>query len=229
MASPGLSPFPMADETFVNVSLQIDPNWIHKGQRTGSTQGLFDKLVFAFVDQTEEGFTENSAVNYASSDVIGRDEQFKTYTGNENRVIPVTFRLMAQGNLDQAGPIFEPAGGDTGLSDAGDDTPSIVEVVKPARWIESLQHPIADPGTGLSYAPPPLILIIGQLLVARVVMSECSIKWDMPFRPGTMLPHGATLQCTFTMTRSGYAAGDNVFGQGVPVYDMFIELPTQGP
>lgn len=217
-ATTALTACPEADPNYVNVVLQIDPNWPRADKLGGSVQGLFRRMVFAFVDQTEEGFSENVGVSYASSDVVGRDEQYKTYTGTDNRTIPMSFRLVAQGSV----------------GDDGEETsPSLEEVVKPARWIESMQHAFADPTTGISYAPPPLLLTVGQLLAARVILTDCSVKWDAPFEPGTMLPHGATVQCTFTVVRNARDVEAQYSGiadlKAVPDYSLFVELPTQGP
>lgn len=221
-----LAPAPTGDPNYVNVRLQIDPNWPHNiGSGTAS---FYAHMVFPFVDQTEEGFSENVSVNYAPTDIVGRDEQYQTYTGTGNRTIPLTFRFMGHGINN------------SGMTDSELEflqqqniftayNPSLDEVVKPVRWLESLQHAIPDAATGISYAPPPLLLFIGNLFAGRVIMTECSIKWDGPFDPGTMMPHAATVNCVFTVVRNALSNEAQYTGINTPEYSRFVEFPTQGP
>lgn len=215
---------PVPDAEYVNVTLQIDPNWPWLGKIGNNIQAKFKKITFTFVDQTESGFQEQTGVNYATSDVVGRDEQFMTFTGTNNKTIPITFHFVGQS---------EPYGGGGGGVYLGRGGP-LAEVVLPTRWIESLQHAIVpDPKIGIAHAPPPLLLTVGRLLAARVVLTDCSFTWEGPFEPGSMLPHASIVECTFTVVRAAMDVEDP-FGNvedvsEVSSYSRFVSLPTQGP
>ena len=271
-----MSATPWPDSDYVNVSLQIDPNWapLNSGSISSSLQASFKQpgtggnspspayMIFTYVENLDDGLTEGVTANYATSDVVGRDEQYETYTGTTNRQISVTFILMAQGLTQRAkssgfvvqnqndqlpGYVAPPANtsppsalsisAPVGSGMSSDDKICLNEVVYPARWIESLQHSIPDASTGLSYAPPPLILVVGNLLVARVVMTQCSIRWTGPWLPGSMLPQRAIVTCEFAAVRNALAnepqySSDSSLGalsNATPSYNLFVTFPTQGP
>ena len=144
-------------------------------------------LNFAFVN-LEDGIQESAVPNWSETQVVGRAESFVSYTGGTNREIPLTFRFHAQMGAPEQGNA-------QALTGAG----PVPEVVYPARWLDALQQNVVR--NGLAYAPPSLILQIGDLLLTRCVMQSANITWESPFEPATMLPHGASVECTFKVTR----------------------------
>lgn len=176
MAATGRVDGPLVDL----LTLEIDPTWEHKHLWQ---HPLGYKLAFTYVD-LEEGFTESSSANYGDSEVLGRAEMYKTYTGTTNKEIPVTFRFQAQGA--QGVDIAEACRR---------------EVILPARFLDALKYPVYGVDEGISHAPPPCLLKIGELLFARVIVTAADPVWNGPFHPETLLPMGATVATTFTVVR----------------------------
>lgn len=171
------------------LTLRVDPHWPHItlwNNLRGNTIG--DKLKFTFVD-FEEGIQEAAPANYSPQDVIGRAESYQTYVGQQTREITLTFKFRVQGEKfsDLIAAIQQ-------------------EVLFPVRWLDALQHPIIDPSSQLSHAPPPLLLTIGRnilpLFVGRVIMIGAAITWQPPFEPRLLIPHGADVACIFRVVRS---------------------------
>jgi len=180
----GLVP-PLSDKLLI----RIDPSWPHwlpwrKVVNPAGRAGVPDThLIFTFVD-LEDGLTESAAVNYADTDVVGRAEAYKTFISTGNKQFQINFQFRAQG-----------------LETSGDEISEILqkEVVLPARWLDALKYPIVD--QGLTLAPPPCILQIGSLFIARVIADDVQIQWQHPFDPESLLPHGAEVSCTFSVVR----------------------------
>jgi len=233
-----LDPTPTPDPTYVNITLQIDPNWPHlTAFASQPIQLLFNSLTVVFCTLGEEGLTEQATANYATSDVLGRAEQYKTFTGTGNREISMTFHFVTQGSASSGGSAYAenqngnyvPAGTAGTQTSNGEYTGTggpFLETVQPARWLESLKFPIPNSSVGLSYAPPPLILTVGKLLAARVALTEADIRWMPPFEPGTMYPFGAEVRCQFTVVRAvtGYDAGN----YAADTISQFLTFPPQG-
>lgn len=184
----------------VNVTVRVDGSSPTAGQFVGQSQRT-STLSIPYLDNTADGFNENVAANYATTDVVGRAEQFKTFIGANNREIPLQFRFWCE---------------------SGDFGPDVME---PVRWLESLTHPV-NANDGLSYPPPPVILQIGSLLVARCNVTDVNTRWGPPFEPGSMLPHGAECTVTFVVVRSVSNNGGG--GTGQFSYNRFIQFPGQG-
>jgi len=176
-------PGPLGDLLFLRVDEQTRSGQLFK-KLQGNDIGM--TLAFTFVD-LEEGIQESMTPNYADIDIVGRAEMFKVYTGAGNREIPITFRFQAQG-----------------IGGATDDVAAILkkEVRLPALWLDALKSPIRDLDSGISHAPPPCYLQVGQLFAERVIVTDANITWEHPFDPDTLLPFGATVPCTFTVVRS---------------------------
>ena len=163
------------------VYLEIDPTWLaHHGDYPLSPMG--EKLRFVFID-LEDGIEESSAVNYADFEIVGRAESYKSFIGAGNREFPLTFKFRVQG---------------TDFDDP--ETAIAFEVMQPALWLDSLKAPWTG-RDGLSHAPPPCVLALGELFFGRVVATDVQISWQSPFEPDTFLPHGADVTCTFTVVR----------------------------
>jgi len=169
--------------------IRVDPSWPHMVAwrmvvNPEGVAGVPDThLAFAFVD-LEEGLTESAAVNYADTEIVGRAEAYKTFISTGNKQFPINFQFRAQG-----------------LSTSGEELTGILqkEVVLPARWLDALKYPVV--WQGLTLAPPPCILQVGSLFVARVVADDVQIQWQHPFDPESLLPHGAEVSCTFSVVR----------------------------
>lgn len=174
-------------EQMVICKVSIDETWT--GGELDPPFSATRSLNFAFLE-LEDGITESSSPEWNDTSVIGRAEAYKSYMGGSNKEIPLTFRFRAQmGTPDDAN------------AQALEGVGPIPEVMFPVRWLEALKNPVTR--NGLSHAPPPLILTIGDLLVARCVMQNCEVTWEAPFEPVTMHPHGASVQCTFSVVRRG--------------------------
>jgi hypothetical protein len=220
----------VGDPSYVNVTLQIDPNWYLLSLLSDSNQAqfLYTSLTFVFVSLGEQGFSEAVNVNYATTDIVGREEQYYTYMGTSNRQIAMTFHFITQGE-PAAQPnsylVSTPPEQQQGYTGKGGPQ---LETVLPARWIDSLKYPVVD-NNGLSHAPPPLILTVGDLLAARVVLSQSSLQWLPPFEPGTMNPFGAELACTFTVVRAAKGSSTPNLSGNLSQYSEFLNWTTQGP
>lgn len=129
----------------------------------------------------EEPFSEQSQTNYARIDVVGRGENYLNWIGTDNVRIPVQFNFRVQGSGNEA--IYR-------------------EVIYPARFLAALKHPLYDPATTLSYAPPTCILSIGRMLTARVILESGDIQWQGPIEPRTLLAHGAIFSAQFAIVRA---------------------------
>jgi len=163
--------------------ISIDPSWYDMNPG-GWPLDFSERLDFTFLD-LDSGIQETSSVNYGDVQVIGRAESYRTYLGSGNKEVPLNFRFYAQGLKRSI--VYEDV-----LRE---------EVVKPAMWLEALKHPWQG-ADGLSHAPPPCFLQIGDLFAGRVIATDVQTTWQPPFDPKTMLPHGADVSCTFTVVRS---------------------------
>ena len=165
--------------------LTIDNGWL---ARVGGTSDAWEsplgkRLAVSFYD-LEEGLEESSDVNYTEGEpILGRAEGYKSYVGTGNKTIPLNFKFQAQGG---------------GSGTTRDKLQR--EVVDPARWLEALKYPYKSP-SGISYSPPRVQLYIGDLLRARCIADEVSIRWGSPFDPDSMLPYAAEVSCSFVVVR----------------------------
>ncbi len=207
-------------------TVTIDPTWPYLGLWDGGDIG--DVLRVTFFD-FEAGISEGSSVNYAGQDVVGRAEQIMSYTGTGSRELPMVFQFRAQGMV--GGDAGKRVGGSNltlwqDIKDAvrvngdgeqaRDRTAGIEgilerEVKQPALWLDALKYPVVDEGTGLSHAPPPVLISIGRLLKMRAVATSVQVSWVGPFDPDTLMPHGATVAVTFTAV-SGFAGRHSMRG-----------------
>ena len=161
--------------------IMIDPQWPLARFSSAWSSPLKKQLSFTFIG-LESGIQENSGVNYADTDIVGRVEAYKSYLNTSNKEIPMTFHFHAQGLATTAAKDIR------GVLDE--------EVIQPAKWLDALKYPAII--NGVSHAPPPCVLMIGELLTLRVVATDVSITWTEPFDPETFLPHHAEVSCTFT-------------------------------
>lgn len=163
-------------------TVMIDPTWPYYSQWV-SRSPMGALMTATFID-LEGGIEESSSPQYSNTQVLGRPEDFKTYLGTSNRSVNLTFQFRAQGRPSLGGLV-------EGIYDALDR-----EVQKPARWLDSLKYPYVD-AQGISHAPPPCILSIGQLLLLRVIASQITVRWLPPWDVKTHLPFAADVACTF--------------------------------
>lgn len=208
-ADPGSASISRVDPADKNFSaiVRIDPNWpylnVWQDARTKQElpgQQLYGDGTFLncpFVNLSD-GLAETFGVDYADTQVIGRAESYKTFMGTTNREVQLSFWFWSQDGDPQA------------------------EVVAPARWLESLKSPVIDTVSKLSHAPPPVLIQIGQLLIARCVVTDATLTWQAPFEPRTLLPHGVEVQVTFTVVRrwQGSAQGVTSVDRG----NIFVSL-----
>jgi hypothetical protein len=207
------------DTDYFFVNLAIDPWWLGlwtqniTGQELWHYQFLREIPVssdtvptekdFIYWSNDEDGISEQVALNYSATQIPGRAESYQTYMGAENRQIGLNLWFYA---LEDYGTWGRPLTEGTETTNpnlfpwqGNDASPS--SVVFWARWLDQLKQPLLDPTTKLSHAPPPCILRIGKLLVARVILADMNLTWHGPFVPGDMLPHSAECACTFTVVR----------------------------
>ena len=162
------------------MTIAIDPNWPHFSlwqHPFGST------LRLTFVD-FGAGITEGMTPNYVNTEVVGRAEGFRTWVSNPNRFISFTLRFRVQG---LNGVVSTQA-----IQD---------EVILPARFLDALKNPVYNASQNLTYAPPPVLLRIGNLLTARCVLSSGDPQWVDPVDPDTLLPYGCDFQASFAVVR----------------------------
>jgi len=182
MALVGKAPSAIAGPLEGLAYLRIDDIWMSVNPN-GWENPLGAELTFQFID-LEQGLQESASANYASIDVIGRAESYQVYMGVQNKQIPLTFKFQVQGS--------DPS---KSLSDS-----LIWEVRHPALWLDALKYPYIAPD-GLSHAPPPCVLKLGQLFSGLVIAADVQINWQSPFDPDTLLPYGAEVICQFTVVR----------------------------
>jgi hypothetical protein len=164
------------------LNLYIDPAWKYATDWGNAAQpigGNFNNFTFPELD---DGITEECAANYATTDIIGRAEAFKTYIGTGNRQVSLLIKFFAQGLGVNAGNYY------AALQQ---------EVQQPVRWLDSLKFPFTD-SSGVSHGPPPCILMIGQLLFLRVIIEQATIRWMPGWDTNTMLAHAAEVQLQMT-------------------------------
>lgn len=138
-------------------------------------------LKFTYVDW-DSGVTESAAVNYGSTEIIGRAEGYRHWIATDNAQISITFRFQVQNEGREA---------------------ILDEVVRPARFLSQLKYPLYSQSSGLSVAPPHVILRIGDLLTARCLLTGGDIQWRTEtLDPATLLPMAATFPAVFTVVRA---------------------------
>ena len=180
-------------DALVVCRVSLDLNW--PGGELDAPFNTHNSLNFAFVN-LEEGIQETAPPQWADTQIVGRAESFVSYTGGTNREIPLTFRFHTQMGKPEEG-------NEQALAGPG----PLAEVVYPAKWLDALQQPVVR--NGLSYAPPTLILQVGDLILVRCVMVSANITWEAPFEPVSLLPHGASVECTFRVTREAKRGQDD--------------------
>lgn len=183
------SPSPTPNALKGLITVVIDPTW-YAQNRDHWKSPLADKLPVTFL-ALDDGISEQAGVDYADTPVIGRAEVYKTYMGTQNREVTLLFQFRAQG-----------------ISDGDMEKSCRKEVIDPAKWLDALKYPVVI--NDLSIAPPPVILVLGDLLAMRAVATSVSIKWGPTFDPATMLPLAADVEVTFTAVHSslgGYEFG----------------------
>lgn len=163
------------------VYLEIDPTWL--AHNAGYPLSPMGKVLHFFFVDLEDGIEESVAVNYADFEIIGRAESYKSFIGAGNREFPLNFKFRVQG-VDYADPV----------------SAIYAEVMDPTLWLDGLKQPWTG-SDGLSHAPPPCILSLGNLFFGRVVVTDVQFTWQPPFEPDTFLPHGSDVACTFTVVR----------------------------
>lgn len=183
------------------LTLALDPEWTARhGSLWRHPLGRTLRVTYA---DWEAGITESVSPNYAEADVIGRAEPYKAWLNNPSRQINLGFRFHAQGiNSTDA----------TAIED---------EVILPARWLDALKYPVYNPQQNISYAPPPVILTIGSLLVARCVLTGGDIEWQFEaMDTDLLLPHAANFNATFEVVRT-FKQDLSYFGSNGPMYGVW--------
>lgn len=220
--------FPDGPDTgFVNITVEIDRIW--RDQKVGAAtrgslfargldpdegvgSGVSDEAIYTFqglfTNIGDEGFAEAMGVQYAATEITGRGEPYQTFQAGESKQIALTFCLEARQAESEEAPYAR-------------DNLSPFHVMFWTRWFEALKQPIyhADPAYDRTYAPPPVILTVGRLLIARCLVTAVDSKWLPPFEPGTMYPHGAELGVTFTVVRAAAAGSYSYGGKNTTVED----------
>jgi len=162
------------------ISIAIDKGYA--GARLFSALSPLQSLRITRWD-AEGGIEEAADPNYTQNEVYGRAEPYQSYNNTGARTITISC-------------LFHCENGDPKQ-----------EVVIPSRFLDALKYPLYDTAKGISYAPPPVFLEIGQLISARCVITACSVKWVGPFEPVSLLPHGSEVSLTLTVVRSAQRVG----------------------
>ncbi len=142
---------------------------------------------FQFVD-LDQGIPEQVSPEYATTQVVGRAEQFKTFAGATNREIPLIFHFHVQGNSQAGGTI---------------DDAINAEVISPVLWLQRLAQPVLQEDQGIWFPPPTCVLVIGRLLNMRCVVTTVATTWMGPWQTATLLPHRAVVSINFTSVSGG--------------------------
>lgn len=192
------------------LAVMIDPTW-YAEHKSSWASPLGDRLPMTFL-ALDEGITENAAVDYAPTQVLGRAETYQSYIGTQNREVQLMFQYRAQG-----------------LEGTNEQDTIRREVINPARWLDALKYPVVR--GDLHVPPPPVILVLGQLLTMRAIVTAATIRWGPQFDPGTMLPLSADVDVTFTAVHTslgGYAfEGSSRFETFQP--PSILSQPVIGP
>jgi hypothetical protein len=148
--------------------------------------------------------------------VPGRIEPYQTYGGTSGKTFSIGFRFQAQGVYETTAESL------------------LNEVVKPARFLDALKYPVYDTSYQIAYAPPPVIVRVGNLFVARCILTGGSPRWSGPFDPATMYPHRCDFDATFTVVHAVALTGASLVKTYETIGDVseveesgqFLELPA---
>jgi hypothetical protein len=166
-----------------SIRIDIDPDWVGYGPTILSNvlDSLYtqNSLNVPFFD-TSRGISESSKPSYSNVSILGRLEDIMVYTGATNRTVPMQFHFQVQGTQF------------TDIEDA-----CMHEVISPARWLDALKYTVTSP-EGVVYNPPSVILMIGQLLTMRALVTSCNITWEAPFTPEKLYPTSAVVDIVFS-------------------------------
>lgn len=168
----------MADVALGNLAyIQIDPTLdLHVRNLWKLTCPLGDILRFRYID-FEAGIGEDVTPSYADTDVIGRGEPYKAFTGLPSKEFSISFIFQQQ----EGNPLRE--------------------VVDEARFLDALKYPLYSYTQDISYPPPTCILRIGALFTARVLLTGGNPQWKGPVDPATLLPDVCEFQASFSVVR----------------------------
>ena len=237
----------------VFVGITIDPWWanlptVPPSMGNGSTNGniwqgspigisaqsspygpFTQYAIFTTLD--EDGLAEEVTSNYQTDDIIGRAEPYLTWTSNGLHTFSLTVDIYAQDPLD----MIDPAAGGYAQSNP----------MMQARWYQALTEPLYDASNDQSIEPPPVIVQVGVLLVARCIVQSANVTFKGPWEPGTMGPHQATVAMTFAIQRipSGLynysqfyevditppnqpTVTQDITSGPVPLFNQFVEFPA---
>jgi acyl-CoA synthetase (AMP-forming)/AMP-acid ligase II len=193
------------------ITLRVDPTWAYYADWVDNAPASIGASFSPTFLDFDSGFEISSSPNYQDVAPVGRAESFKTYVGNSNRELSILFQFRAQG-------LGATANQNQQLYNAIQN-----EVLLPCRWLESLKYPFID-AQGISHAPPPLILVLGQILTMRCLLMAGNPKYMAPFDPVTGLPMSAEFAVqlvsispsmgNYNFANSGYTFG----GQAPPTF-----------
>lgn len=133
--------------------------------------------------------TDEKSVEWGNIPIIGRSEPIKTYFASRQRVF--AFSLFFVASADQS---------DGGTSES---------VRKKVNFLRALVYPRRTPG-GLVLTPPPVLLIVGDLISSRCVASTVRASYSGPWD-------------TFQRVRSSLGPLESVYDE--PVGRPYFNLP----
>lgn len=107
--------------------------------------------------------TDTKAVQWADVSVVGRSEPVKIYAGSGPRQFAFLLTFFASVDADD------------------DGTPE--QVKKKVEFCQSLTYPQTT-RAGIVAFPPVCILVVGNLISARVVAKQMSVKYTGPWQQG---------------------------------------------
>lgn len=150
------------------VRVAVDTVWPYASDWIAQADDRAYSAPCPYVDLSS--ITESSQPEYARVGILNRPEQILTYIGTSNREVSLTFHYVAESGVE--------------VSSANVASRALAckeFVVKPSLWLDALKYPYVDPTTGITHAPPPVILVIGDLLSMRCVVTSCQVTWKAPW------------------------------------------------
>ena len=209
----------------------------YKNNGTGNSSTA-DYQYAVFWGHGDQPIVEVAGMNYAQDEVQGRVEPFVTGISGSPHTFSLTLQAVAQ----------YPTGASAVDSQMPQDD---LDPVYQARWFQQLSQPLYDANNDQNIEPPPVLVQIGNLLVARCIVTHCDIQWMSPYQPWTMQPAQAVINLSFMVQRiphglqdySGfYTVNPNNLGAvgiggvnvhqnpgfqqyDVPLWNRFVEFP----
>lgn len=181
-----------------NITVQIDPAWVHADSWVSPINRNYVEIVnFSY----ENGIGESQNVGYEKESPAGRAESYAVYQCTDSRVFQIPFTLFAacdDGETDIQAAIRK-------------------EVMDPYNFFNALKQPWrigqANGSFRPTYAPPPVLVTMGQFFTARCVVVDFNGNACGVFDSLSLLPH--KIDCTLVLQVARRTLPDRYDGKRV--------------